>query len=120
FGHRVDEVEFHPSWHRLMEVAVGNGLHALPWYGHSPKKERIDGGNRASTAPKQAPPPPFMVVKQRVPSPRARRDDAGPARWRARHASPRRRLRVPRLDGQVRLQVEGLQVDHLDRGERRR
>jgi putative acyl-CoA dehydrogenase len=31
FGHRIDEVEFHPSWHRLMEVAVENGLHALPW-----------------------------------------------------------------------------------------
>ena len=31
FGNRIDEVEFHPSWHRLMEVAVGHGLHALPW-----------------------------------------------------------------------------------------
>src|SRR5487761_823016 len=31
FGHRIDEVEFHPAWHRLMEVAVGHGLHALPW-----------------------------------------------------------------------------------------
>jgi putative acyl-CoA dehydrogenase len=31
FGNRIDEVEFHPSWHRLMEVAVGHGLHSLPW-----------------------------------------------------------------------------------------
>src|SRR5215831_130146 len=31
FGHRVDEVEFHPAWHRLMEVAISRGLHALPW-----------------------------------------------------------------------------------------
>jgi len=31
FGDRVDEVEFHPAWHRLMEVAIGHGLHALPW-----------------------------------------------------------------------------------------
>ena len=31
FGNRVDEVEFHPSWHRLMEVAIAHGLHALPW-----------------------------------------------------------------------------------------
>jgi putative acyl-CoA dehydrogenase len=31
YGHRIDEVEFHPSWHRLMEVAISNGLHALPW-----------------------------------------------------------------------------------------
>jgi putative acyl-CoA dehydrogenase len=31
YGHRIDEVEFHPSWHRLMETAVGHGLHAYPW-----------------------------------------------------------------------------------------
>jgi putative acyl-CoA dehydrogenase len=31
YGNRVDEVEFHPSWHRLMEIAVSHGLHALPW-----------------------------------------------------------------------------------------
>ena len=30
-GERVDEVEFHPAYHRLMEVAVGNGLTAEPW-----------------------------------------------------------------------------------------
>jgi putative acyl-CoA dehydrogenase len=31
FGNRVDQVEFHPSWHRLMERAVESGAHALPW-----------------------------------------------------------------------------------------
>jgi putative acyl-CoA dehydrogenase len=31
YGHRVDEVEFHPAWHRLMDVAVGAGLAASPW-----------------------------------------------------------------------------------------
>jgi putative acyl-CoA dehydrogenase len=31
FGKRIDEVEFHPAWHRLLEVAIGHGLHALPW-----------------------------------------------------------------------------------------
>jgi len=31
FGERIDEVEFHPAWHELMRVAVGHGLHALPW-----------------------------------------------------------------------------------------
>ncbi|MBV9487924.1 MAG: isovaleryl-CoA dehydrogenase [Frankiaceae bacterium] len=31
FGNRIDEVEFHPAWHDLMTVAVGNGLHASPW-----------------------------------------------------------------------------------------
>jgi putative acyl-CoA dehydrogenase len=31
FGHRIDEVEFHPAWHWLMELAVSSGVHALPW-----------------------------------------------------------------------------------------
>ncbi|MER5864379.1 acyl-CoA dehydrogenase family protein [Kitasatospora sp. NPDC002040] len=31
YGHRIDEVEFHPAWHELMTVAVGHGLHAAPW-----------------------------------------------------------------------------------------
>src|SRR5215813_12180872 len=31
FGHRVDEVEFTPAWHSLMEIAVANGIHAAPW-----------------------------------------------------------------------------------------
>jgi putative acyl-CoA dehydrogenase len=31
FGHRVDEVEFHPAWHELMRVGISHGLHASPW-----------------------------------------------------------------------------------------
>jgi len=31
YGNRVDEVRFHPSWHWLMERAVGHGLGATPW-----------------------------------------------------------------------------------------
>jgi putative acyl-CoA dehydrogenase len=31
FGHRRDEVEFHPAWHELMTLSIGNGLHSLPW-----------------------------------------------------------------------------------------
>ena len=31
YGNRIDEVEFHPSWHRLMEVAVSTGLAGAPW-----------------------------------------------------------------------------------------
>jgi putative acyl-CoA dehydrogenase len=30
-GHRIDEVDFHPSWHHLMRTAVSHGLHAAPW-----------------------------------------------------------------------------------------
>jgi putative acyl-CoA dehydrogenase len=31
FGHRVDEVDFHPAWHHLMEMSVSLGLHSLPF-----------------------------------------------------------------------------------------
>jgi putative acyl-CoA dehydrogenase len=31
FGHRIDEVEFHPAWHSLLELAVRHGIHSLPW-----------------------------------------------------------------------------------------
>ncbi|MGW4293694.1 acyl-CoA dehydrogenase family protein [Micromonospora chersina] len=31
YGHRIDEVEFHPAWHELMRTAVAHGLHAAPW-----------------------------------------------------------------------------------------
>jgi putative acyl-CoA dehydrogenase len=31
YGNRIDEVVFHPSWHWLMERAVGHGLQAAPW-----------------------------------------------------------------------------------------
>jgi putative acyl-CoA dehydrogenase len=31
YGERIDEVAFHPSWHWLMERAVGHGLAATPW-----------------------------------------------------------------------------------------
>jgi len=30
FGNRIDEVEFHPAWHELMDVHASHGLHALP------------------------------------------------------------------------------------------
>jgi putative acyl-CoA dehydrogenase len=36
YGHRIDEVEFHPSWHRLMDVAVAEGLAAAPWASAQP------------------------------------------------------------------------------------
>ncbi|MBG0857273.1 DNA alkylation response protein [Streptomyces spinoverrucosus] len=31
YGNRVDEVDFHPSWHHLMRVAVAEGLAGAPW-----------------------------------------------------------------------------------------
>jgi putative acyl-CoA dehydrogenase len=31
FGHRIDEVDYHPAYHELMAEAIGAGLHASPW-----------------------------------------------------------------------------------------
>jgi putative acyl-CoA dehydrogenase len=31
YGNRIDEVEFHPAWHKLMALGVEHELHALPW-----------------------------------------------------------------------------------------
>ena len=33
FGRRVDQVEFHPSYHVLMDAATKAGLHGTPWNG---------------------------------------------------------------------------------------
>jgi putative acyl-CoA dehydrogenase len=44
FGRRIDEVEFHPSWHALMELGVGAGLHALSW------REPVPGAHVARAA----------------------------------------------------------------------
>lgn len=45
FGRRIDEVEFHPSYHLLMAAAVGAGLHGTPWTGisESPHVQRAAG-----------------------------------------------------------------------------
>jgi putative acyl-CoA dehydrogenase len=31
FGHRIDEVDFHPAWHSLMRLSIEHGLASLPW-----------------------------------------------------------------------------------------
>ena len=31
YGRRIDEVEFHPAYHQLLGLAVGQGLHTGPW-----------------------------------------------------------------------------------------
>ncbi|MEJ8572529.1 acyl-CoA dehydrogenase family protein [Microbaculum marinum] len=36
FGHRVDLVEFHPSYHVLMKLAFGSGVHSLSWTAGEP------------------------------------------------------------------------------------
>ena len=31
FGHRIDEVRFHPAYHELMKLGLEAGLHSTPW-----------------------------------------------------------------------------------------
>jgi putative acyl-CoA dehydrogenase len=31
YGHRIDEIEFHPAWHELLALSVRHGTHSLPW-----------------------------------------------------------------------------------------
>ena len=35
-GHRLDEVEFHPSYHHLMKTGLAAGLHSLAWTADQP------------------------------------------------------------------------------------
>jgi putative acyl-CoA dehydrogenase len=44
YGHRIDEVDFHPAWHSLMALASKDELHALPWTAGE------DGAHAARTA----------------------------------------------------------------------
>lgn len=37
FGNRIDQVEFHPSYHALMQRAFGAGVHALAWTTREPR-----------------------------------------------------------------------------------
>jgi len=36
FGNRIDTVEFHPSYHALMRLAFGSGVHSLAWTAKRP------------------------------------------------------------------------------------
>ncbi|HET9716720.1 MAG TPA: isovaleryl-CoA dehydrogenase [Pseudolabrys sp.] len=31
YGHRIDEVDFHPAWHQLLGMSLQAGLHSAPW-----------------------------------------------------------------------------------------
>jgi putative acyl-CoA dehydrogenase len=36
YGNRIDEVEFHPAWHKLMRMGVEHELHSMPWTSDEP------------------------------------------------------------------------------------
>ncbi len=44
YGHRIDEVRFHPAWHAVMTLAMEHAVHNLPW------RERRAGAHVARSA----------------------------------------------------------------------
>lgn len=45
-GRRIDEVEFHPAWHRLMALMIGAGAHSAPWESQSDGHAGVQPGAR--------------------------------------------------------------------------
>ena len=107
-GERLDEVEYHPAYHRLMEVAVGEGLTAEPWtrpVGTGAHARRAAGFVRL-VAGRGGPPVPGLDDVRRRPGaggrPRPRRALAARARLprlRPGAAAPRRQAGPHGRDG---------------------
>ena len=57
WGTRIDEVAFHPSWHWLMERAVGHGLQAAPWEQQEPARRTPTCAARPASSPGRRPSP---------------------------------------------------------------
>jgi putative acyl-CoA dehydrogenase len=86
FGNRVDEVRFHPSWHWLMERAVGFGLQAAPWTSDRPHAHvRRAGGVFAWGQTESGHGCPISLTDAAVPA--LRGDDALAKEWTPRLAA---------------------------------
>jgi putative acyl-CoA dehydrogenase len=44
YGHRIDEVEFHPAWSSLLELGIRAGIQSLPWRDPRPGVHVVRGG----------------------------------------------------------------------------
>jgi len=65
FGRRIDQVEFHPSYHVLMKAATGAGLHGTPWLSLPPPPGEGRGGGISSHVLRAAG---FMLFTELEPS----------------------------------------------------
>ena len=87
YGHRIDEVEFHPAWHELMRRRVGDGLHAAPWREPRARRARRPrGGLSRLVAGRGGHGCPISMTYSAVPALRAQPELA--AEWEPRIASP--------------------------------
>lgn len=48
FGQRIDEVEFHPAYHRLMRLGLEAGIHSISWNNSSVATGEGDGGGHVA------------------------------------------------------------------------
>lgn len=44
FGHRIDQVNYHPAYHQLMAAAIQAGHHCLPWAAQQPGAHVVRAG----------------------------------------------------------------------------
>src|SRR3712207_1987623 len=51
YGHRIDEVEFHPAWHELMRTSVEHGLAGAPWVSDRSEERRVGKECRSRWSP---------------------------------------------------------------------
>lgn len=80
FGNRIDEVEFHPSWHHMMSRGIAHGLGATPWVSDQPLPHlRRAAGYLAWTPLEPGHGCPMTMTYAAVPALRA--DDALAKEW---------------------------------------
>ncbi|OBJ13317.1 acyl-CoA dehydrogenase family protein [Mycobacterium sp. 1245801.1] len=68
YGHRIDEVEYDPSYHQLMALAVANGLHAAPWRDPRPGAHVVRAAKTSVWAGDQAILCPIWMTYVAIPS----------------------------------------------------
>ena len=86
YGNRIDEVEFHPSWHWLMTRGIGHGLGATAWTSDDPHAHvRRAAGFIAWSQTEQGHGCPISMTYAAVPALRV--DDALAKEWTPRLAS---------------------------------
>ena len=83
FGHRIDEVDYHPAWHEVMRIQMEHEVHNLPW-----RHRRPGAARRAAGLGRR------RNLLRRPPAPALRRCGAGPGHRQAAAGlgcTPRRR-----------------------------
>ena len=54
YGHRIDQVAYDPSYHRLMELSTGFGLHGTPWAADDPNAHLVRAAKLSAWGPVDA------------------------------------------------------------------